>query len=277
MRKIMMLLLLFSMLSFAWADEWEQRPSITETISAYKDGSVNANLPQHAVAIRLLDPSMSEFEALEIISIPTAYRNNFYTAFYWVLSGNTFGNIKLKFTFYPMRLQGTSEITEGEYIPYEVCLVHTESRIGNSVIKVNTVSTADSYTLNSYAGTQYRCYYADSVSGASTQVQENGTQVTTSLNGTQMTVTYNMSTKTAVKNASGQDKKSAYITSVSSYTDPTTHVPTNLTPVCDHWNRTGVAYVKLGITQEAKLVDDESVLIAKGNYYSTVVVEVSLQ
>lgn len=279
MRKTMILFFFFALLSFVWADEtqWTQRQTITETISAYKQGSVNSNLPQHAVAIRLLDPTMSEFTSSEILTIPVAYRNNFYGAFSWVLSGNTFGTIYLKFRFFPMLLLGTSEIIVGDYIPYEVCLVHSESRVGNSVIKVNTGSTADAYTLNSFSGTEYRFYYADAVSGAESQVSENGTQVTTSMDGTLMTVTYNMSTNTIVKNASGQDKKAEYITSVSSYTDPTTHETKSLTPVCDHWNRTGTAFVKLDITQEAALVGDDTALITKGKYYSTVVAEVSLQ
>lgn len=256
--------------------------STKKIITAYKTG-VSGTLPQMDVSLRLLDASQTEFVETDYeIDIPSASRGDYYEAFSWVLAGNAFGTLKLKFSFAQMSLYGTSTNVQTKYIPYEVKLVYGVSRVGNSTLHINTVSTASSYVTNNFSGTTYRFFYADSVSGAKSDL-DSASAVSVSASTVSSTVTYNMITNTKVANASGSfgnnnQYRTAYINAVSG--SGSNSIPA----VCDHWNRTGMAYVRLKIenvandqTGQVRWTDDSSVILDSGKYYSTVTVEVSLE
>ncbi len=292
MKRILATIIFISAISFLWAIDpnWTEKESAERVITAYKQAITANSVPALSVGLRLLNSNQDEFSSGSL-EIPVANRNGFYGAFSWVFSGNAFEDIILKFSFGHLSLKGetpaTSTVnneTTANYIPYEVCAVYGNSRIGNSVIKTNAAYTADSYVTNDFAGEDYRFYYADSVEGASSTVPSSGTQITTgnaNAASPQITLTYNISTRTGVKDSEGNDVKSTYISKVTSYTDQDNveHTINDGIPVCDHWNRTGTIYVKLDISSDAiwtAATESEGTTLESGRYVADVIVEVSL-
>lgn len=300
MKKLFTAIILISLTSLLWASDetWTLNTSASNTkiITAYKQGLTQNDVPELSISIRLLDYSSNEFSAGSSIEIPIANRNSYYGAFSWIMAGNAFENVNLKFSFGCLLLNGASEpaideqVVNGEtvktanYIPYEVCPVYDNSRIENSVIQINTPSTASTYSTNSYAGEEYRFYYADNISGAYSETggANTSTSITTDAadsENPQVTITYNMSTQTGVQNAAGTKGKTDYINAVTaSYTDEndqTQHINQG-NAVCNYWNRMGTMYVKLGIDQNATWTSDDTIGLESGRYNATVIVEVSL-
>ena len=286
MKKVVLFILLILLPVVLFADgEYFLSSSMTKTITAYKTG-VSGTLPSLAVSLRLLEASQTEFNDSNYeIDVPGTARGNTYAAFSWILAGNAFGSLKLKFSFGQLSVAGTPTNVQKEYIPYDVMLVYGVSRVGNSSLQINHVSTATSYVTNNYAGTTYRFFYADSISGASSQVSSAEATSVSASSGS-ATVTYNMSTNTKVANSSGsfgindQDDqyKTEYINAVSVSGYNTVYA------VCDHWNRTGTAYVYLRIENvtddqagRVRWKDNTSVVLDAGKYYATITVEVSLE
>lgn len=284
MKKVVLIVILILLPVVLFADgEYFLSSSMTKTITAYKTGA-SGTLPSLAVSLRLLDASQTEFNDSNYeIDVPGTARGNTYAAFSWILAGNAFGTLKLKFSFGQLSVAGTPTNVQREYIPYDVMLVYGVSRVGNSSLQINTTSTASSYVTNNYAGTTYRFFYADSISGASSQVSS-AEAASVSASAGSATVTYNMSTNTKVANSSGSfgnnntQYKTAYINAVSG--SGSNSIPA----VCDHWNRTGTAYVYLKIENvtddqsgRVRWKNNTSVILDAGKYYATIKVEVSLE
>ena len=240
-------------------------------ISAYKNENTGV-LPDLSVTIRLLDSSDSEFtEEGKELNIPVDARGSYYKAFSWVLSGNAFGSLTLTFSFARMSLNGATTNTQTEYIPYTVKMVYGASRVGNSTIQMNTASTAQAYVSNSFTGTTYRMFYADSISGgAVASTDSNGGEFPANNVGNAFSVilTYNMSSYTKVQNANAQDRKTEYINKVTQ---------DNHANVCDYWNRTGTAYVKLLINNDRTWSTNANIKARAGQYRANVTVGVTVQ
>ena len=285
LRFLAIAILVFSC-SLLFAVDYHQDQSVSRLITAYKATSTGS-IPHLAVSIRLLDVSQNEFQNNgNKLSIPDTSRGMYYGAFSWVLAGNAFQNVQVSFSFGPMTLNNEEPSDNTEIIPYSVKLVYGASRIGNSSIQINTTSTADAYVENSFSGTTYRFKYADSISPSS-NISNDLSSATEKTNlGSPIVITYNMYTNTKVYNTEGQDTyreknktkyyKDLYTTNVSVQTQDSQGNTVNVPAVCDYWNRTGTAYVKLNITSDGKIASDTSVKLKEGWYYATVVVEVSL-
>lgn len=278
MKKCMVFIFIILFPALLFADgEYFLSNSMTKKITAYKN-TVSGNIPQLSVSLRLFDPSQTEFtDVNHEIDIPSAERGRYSAAFSWIIAGNAFSTLKLKFSFWQMSLLGVQQSSNTKYIPYDIKLVYGTSRVGNSSLQINTESTASSYVTNNFTGTTYRFFYADSISGASSQLSS-ATAVNVDSSKVETTVTYNMSTKTKVANSSGNfgnnnQYKTAYTTAVGS------------PAVCDYWNRSGTAYALLKIEN---VTNDEAgrvrwsgvspdIYLDDGKYYATVKVEVSLE
>ena len=260
--------------------------SLDRVISAYKI-STTGNIPHLALSVRLLDSSDSEFLAQDYeVNIPDTARGTYFGAFSWVLAGNAFETVNVSFTFYQMCLNGQSTVSRDEYIPYDVKLVYGTSRVGNSSIHMNGASTSENYVENNYAGTTYRFYYADEVTGDIAADTSSATAKSVTTSSASFAVAYDMSEYTKVTNASGAESyrqgnrtkyyKDDYITAVSVSTqDWQGH--SKIPAVCDHWNRTGMAYIMPKITSDGKIPNSNpEIKLKNGWYYATVVVEVSI-
>lgn len=284
MKKVVLIIMLILLPVVLFADgEYHLSSSMERKITAYKT-DVTGTVPALAVSLRLLDASQKDFNGSDSkVDVPASYRGNTYAAFSWILAGNVFGPLNLKFSFGQLSVAVTPTNVQKEYIPYDVMLVYGVSRVGNSSLQINHVSTATSYVTNNYAGTTYRFFYADSISGASSQVSSAEATSVSASSGS-ATVTYNMSTNTKVANSSGSfgnndtEYKTAYINSVSVSGYDTVY------SVCDHWNRTGTAYVYLRIENvtddqagRVRWKDNTSVILDAGDYSATITVEVFLE
>lgn len=244
----------------------------TTEIRAYKEiGSVTPP-PQEEVTLTLLGPDDSQFGDGFNIAIPEENRNNAYTAFYWMLSGNCYHRVTLTFSFGPMTLGAPSDSPsmiindKTTVIPYTVQLSHMQTSVtsGNTTRTIGTtiINSADSSTafdsgINySYFLSSYDVYinYADSVS-----VDSSRTVSTSSVSN--MSVAYNLSTNSYAWY--GRYSKSKYNGAIST---------------CNDWVRKGKADVTLKIDEDGTwTVDDTSVLINGGTYKAFVKVEVSVE
>ena len=130
-------------------------------------------------------------------------------------------------------------------------------------------------------------YYADKVSGDIGADLNSATQKSVSTGSATFNVAYDMSEYTVVKNTSGQESyrqgnktkyyKDDYITAVSVSTQDWQGHNT-IPPVCDHWNRIGMAYIMPNITSDGKIPgSNPEIKLKTGNYYATVTVEVSIE
>ena len=123
-------------------------------------------------------------------------------------------------------------------------------------------------------------FYADSITNAYPRI-DTAAALTVSTGSTSVSMAYDMSSYTKVADSTGtinNQYKTSYINSVGSYTDE--HgISQTRTVVCDHWNRTGTAYVRLLITDDSLWSQDSpdpGVELVNGRYSATIVVEVSL-
>lgn len=256
---------------FADGESYMQVDGASRIITAYKNQKTG-ELPDLSMAIRLLDSSDTEFaEDGKDINLPVDARGSYYKAFSWVFSGNAFGAVTLTFSFARMSLDGANTNNQTEYIPYKVKMVYSPSKVGNSTIQMNTASTAQAYMTNSFTGTTYRMYYADSISGgAVSSLNTSGGEFPASNYGNafSVTLTYNMSSNTEVKNESAEDRKTEYIRKVTQG---------NHANVCDYWNRSGTAYVQLLINNDRTWSTNSNIKAKVGEYRANVIVGVNVQ
>lgn len=262
MKGLALILVLFFLLFPVFADNsyvLYQDPSV-KVITAYKNQVTTGTPPALTANIRLMDSSQKEFDANDVLSIPVNSRNTEYGAFSWVLSGNAYNNVILKLKFKQMCLGGRETNISAQYIPYEVKLVYGTSRVGNSVLKVNTQSTSSNPVINTFTTPNYRFFYADSVSGAYASIDSASVAASVNQGEEEVSVLYNMKTNTKVQDANGNNKKDQYTLNV-----------------CDYWNRTGYVFIKLLIAQDGTWASDSSIPLVDGVYYATVVAEVYTQ
>ncbi len=249
MRRLFVAILLILLCSAAvYADGYQVLGTATKVISAYKT-KWNGNLPAPTIELRLLDYNNSEIESRSDLTMSINTRNQAFEAFSWVLGGNLYNGISVKFTFGPMYWEADSSSTE--IIPYSIKLEHESSRIGNTPIPTGPASSAARSPITNEF-TPYSFYYADAVTGS-------GDTINVGADGQSKTKTlvYNMSTNTVVKNGNG-------------------NTVTYNEDVCNYWNRTGKATVTLKITAAGQKVNTTTNYMA-GTYYAAVQVEVWIQ
>lgn len=262
MKRIAFIFLLLILLLPLWADNsyvLYQDPSV-KIITAYKNALTAGTPPALTASIRLLDTNQEEFHTNDILALPATTRNTEYNAFSWVISGNALNDVYLRFRFGQLCLNGETTNISTQYIPYEVKLVYGTSRVGNSVLKVNTQSTSSNPVVNTFTIPNYRFFYADKVTGAYSDIASASVAASVLQSEAQVSVTYNMKTNTKIQDANGNDKKNQYTLNV-----------------CDYWNRTGYVFLKLLITHDGTWASDASIPLVDGLYYATVVVEVYTQ
>ena len=196
-------------------------------ITAYKTRIIDQISPTYQV--RLLDAESVDFSETTnaLVNIPLHARydsgNPAYKAFSWVLSGNVFCNVSFAITFGAMYWRDSGGHASEPIIPYNVELVHSSSRIGNTIIPVGRPSDSVSYV--SFNGYEFK--YADSV------VLQNNNVIVDSNNRTRtINITYSLQNYTV-------------------YTPTDSGTPT----VCDYWNRSGGAYFVLGIDSSGTKID----------------------
>ena len=278
------LLLLVPLMILCAVDEntYKRNSSVSRMLTAYKT-ELSYDVPVWEVNLRIIDASGIEFEDSEHeISVPGNYRSANFGAFSWFLSGNVFEGLTLKITFGQLCRNGVQTAEKSDYIPYEVRLVYGASRIGNSPIQMDAYSTAHSYVSNTYSGTAYRFFYADSVTNAYASVND-AAAVTVEASPVSVSMNYNMKPYTKVANSSGvfgnnNEYRTAYVNAVKTYVDDQGITQTR-TVVCDHWNRTGTAFFKLLITDDSLWSEDSTrpgIELNNGKYSATITVEVSL-
>ncbi len=281
---LIVLLLLFPLMLLSAVDEniYERNSSISRILTAYKS-ELSYDVPAWEVNLRISDATGTEFDdSGHEINVPGNYRSANFGAFSWFLSGNVFEGLNLRITFGQLCRNGVQTAEKREYIPYEVRLVYGSSRIGNSPIQMDSYSTAQTYVSNTYSGTAYRFFYADSITNAYESLND-AVAVPVAASPVPVLLEYNMKPYTKVANSSGSfgnnnEYRTAYVNAVKTYVDDQGVTQTR-TVVCDHWNRTGTAYFKLLITDDSLWSEDSpdpGIELDNGKFSATITVEVSL-
>lgn len=280
---ILVLLLLVPLMFLCAVDEntYKRNSSVSKMITAYKL-ELSYDVPTWEVLLRIIDASGTEFDdAGHEINVPGSYRSENFGAFTWFLSGNAFEGLTLKLTFGQLCRNGVSTDEKKQYIPYEVRLVYGASRIGNSPIQMNAYSTAQAYVGNTYSGTNYRFFYADSITNAYGNINS-AVAVPVADAQVSVSMSYNMKSYTKVANSEGSfgndnQYRAAYVNAVKTYVDEHGVTQTRKV-VCDYWNRTGTAFLKLLITDDSLWSEDSpdpGIELDNGKYVATITVEVS--
>lgn len=263
-RFFLLILFIFLTISFVFADD---EPFQSYKIHAYKVAqSAQGEIPSPTCVVRILNAYNSTITEGETIEIPQEERNVQYSAFSWVVGGNVYGKVELKFQFFPMFRYRISDSSEDGYqcIPYAATIEHVESRIGNRRIttvtyggtKYNSTYSED----NTFTGTTYHFYYVDAVSGSGSSCNVSDTSV----NGNgylEVGMDYYMNYSTVIKSSDD------------------TVIKTNSDyglNVCEYWNRTGSAKIQLKIASDGS-IPNTSTKYADGLYYASVRVLVQAQ
>lgn len=258
-------------LSLVFSDETTDSNTYqSRIITAYKLKKDATGKPDIYTDFRLVNVDNTEFTNGASLVVPASSRGVKYSAFSWNFYGNAFCEFTVKLTFSPMYHNGTSSTEARKILPYTIKLCHDTSKIGNAEILVNRASSSPSYYENEYS--EYRFFYADSVSFNTTNNSENATATMDSVEivsqGTDIYMFFDMSKYTAVKDSNNetQNYKSLYISSFTSE---------NRMAACHYWNRVGHAEIVLEISGSGtREVNNETITMASGTYSANVIVEI---
>ncbi len=262
MRRIIILTILFTLMTFLWAVE----PNIdgyypSQTFTAYKS-DMSGNLPESIYGIQLFTPDSKEINGTTLMTLSESARSAEYTLFTWNASGTAAGDVTVSFTFSPLQLRDGNTVLAT--IPYEVSIEHQSTTVDGIAVAVNRDVESISGRRCSFTKA-YRFAYSDTVntlvgtSGSYSTAIKASTSVSTS--SKTISVKYNLASATLVKNSSGetitQDGKAiAYPYSVT-----------------DLWARLGQCVVKLNITPDGK--NNSGTAYRAGWYNATVTVGIT--
>lgn len=243
-------------------------PATSETLSSqviltavkYQGGQSGA-MPLEAYEIRMLNNSRIYLSDTINAELPASARNasaNTIKAFTWVASGNRFSQVNLSFTIGPLVLKDSAYA-----IPYSLQFVCEETKIGNHTIPYDgTPFSTPSFKINNYTYA-----YSDHVSSIGSTSQQFDTlswtlesDFTPAETNQTIEIKYDMSTNSTVSN------NGALISN-----------PSQKPVICNHWNRTGSAYVILGIKESnGNIVYSSSpqTAVPNGYYESTISVHI---
>ena len=245
MKKVIIsILLLFLLFSSIFA-ETETTPKIITAVKHTPQGSV----PEEIATIRILNPQSIDIAQDGQIDIPS--RNVAYTAFTWILMGNSFGRVKMTFTFYPMYWYGNSDTTSPRnIIPYTVVVNRTSTAVGEVAISTDSASTGiPSVFLDNIS---YRL--ADSVTNSgAVSVYDSSSVGSINL---AFSFQNDLSSVVRTQNSSVFDYSNYY-------------------NVINYWTRQGNAVVTLLVDADGNTTDGNNVVLENGVFYATVTVEVT--
>lgn len=195
------------------------------------------------------------------------------TAFYWIIEGTAFQNVKLSFKFWPLYHGELSTMSseippQNKVIPYQIQLQHVSSEINQvSISEANTAKT-DLTTnnphnpvltvANSNNGTTdpLGFNYAEKVNYVSSN---SAIKITPSADDA-FYAEYDFSTYSYVARDNGYNQ--------STYDNSKVNV-------CNTWDRTGKALIKLLLT-DSKWTEDDSIAVEKGDYSAFVIVTITI-
>ena len=239
----------------------------TKELTAYKE-YVSPSTQQESVTISIYTDSQHSNAVSDGSNIEITTVNTQKEAFYWVLTGNVFGNVSVSFTFGPMyrgemsRFGSLTTTEVDRVIPYTFQLAHTRTDVGNATnVGVNTSVTA-SNNNNGYHETReitvsnnkYTLYikYADKTTLA-------GNDSTVTLAPAEASITYNLSANTSMRY-----KTSNYSNSYTEYNATLSSYPT--------WVRSGVVKVKLNLNNNGTWTNNNTTITPVGGEYHAFVI-----
>ena len=228
----------------------------SKVLTAFKRTAINT-IPAEVAMIRIIDPESDDITAGGEIVIPKYVRGSNYTAFTWVVFGNSYGPLELQFSFYPLVLDGDENVSSAnKIIPYKVKLNYSTTMVGDYVIDTTNANTnteqeriACDFLSNRFF------YFCDSISIDNEVVLVDGSGYKNK------TVQFNMSSQSRVVQ-DGENNAEEEVTY--SYT------------VCNYWTRRGVAIVDLLISDDGYSLDGGTIF-TDGTYEASVVLSITKQ
>lgn len=242
------------------------------TINAYKVDRSEGNAAYIFPTVK--DPNSNDMSVVQSSAVDISARGasgDGIVAFSWVLYGNVFKSVSLSFEVSPMTY--TDDEDNSHYIPFSMTFVCGDTMVSHFTVPYNSNSPVESpsFTIRDN-NTTYKFKYSDYITkmatngGAGSAVASLANARTTlswevnpgagTHTGTQsFDVTYNLSSKSKVLVGDSQISSSQYPS------------------VCNQWNRSGTAYIKLNIDANAEYNVNNTIYTAtSGIYRSTIIV-----
>lgn len=246
-------------------------------LTALKRGGTPLD-PDPVVELSVFDAS-STMVSGNALNVPFEARNNFTPAFSWVLAGNVFGQVELRFTIQSMKY--TDIDSTNYFIPFMMRFSAAETKVGNFTIPYNSNTPLASNSFYADIGADtYKYDYSDKITRFGTvdnpstiadartlygwKVGVSGDSTIDLSHSQSVSIIYNMSTKSTVQ-------KNGVPATAAQYPE-----------LCNHWTRSGSAVVSIGIDEKGKLLDykngqfvtlPNTIRAEKGRYETSVTVD----
>ena len=225
------LFLFLSLCLSLFANDYWTVDSVHKQVTAFKRLATDPSVPaDQEFNVRIINANDATISYESEVVLPEEARGDVeYNSFRFVLYGNIYGSIQVTFYYGPMVKGGLNNwspdasVSNSVFvIPYEIEMVHSSTRMGNTLIgttKRTAQTTAGQLPIQyNYCNTIYDFFYADSVSVTSGVSVERQTR--------SISFTYNLKTNTYVEGYPSSAK------------------------VCSYWNRYGSATMSLGVTND---------------------------
>ena len=194
-------------------------------------------------------------------------------AFTWVLYGNLFGNASVSFDISPMTF--TDDEEEVHYLPFTMTFVCGNTMISHFTVPYNSASpiSNSSFVLRQNNNT-YTYQYSDYISSMTATGTANTVPATLSAAKKTLSWTVNPGAETHTGSQSVGITYNLGTKSVVSIGNNVINSGNNNYPsLCNQWNRSGTAYIKVDINANAEYTVGGTVYTAvSGIYRSTVTV-----
>lgn len=193
-------------------------------------------------------------------------------AFSWVLYGNVFGAASVSFNIGPMTYVDEDDIVH--YIPFSMTFVCGETMISHFSVPYNSNSPieSNSFTIRENNKT-YKFKYSDIVTSISTNGGASSVPASLAAARTTLSWDVNPGAGTHTANQSFTVNYNMSSRSIVSVGDSVLSNQSQYPTVCNQWNRSGTAYIKMNIDANAEFsVNNTRYTASSGIYRSMITV-----
>lgn len=243
------------------------------TINAYKVDRSEGNAAYIFPTVK--DPNSNDMSVVQSSAVDISARGasgDGIVAFSWVLYGNVFKTVSLSFEVSPMTY--TDDEDNSHYIPFSMTFVCGDTMVSHFTVPYNSNSPVESpsFTIRDN-NTTYKFKYSDYITKMA--INDGAGSAVESLANAKATLswTVNPLTGTHTDNQSFNVTYNMGNKSVVSVGNTIINNQNQYPSVCNQWNRSGTAYIKMNIDADADFeVNNETYTAVSGIYRSTVTV-----
>ena len=242
------------------------------TINAYKVDRSEGKTAYVFPTVK--DPNSNDMSVVQSSMIDISARGasgDGIVSFSWVLYGNVFKSVSLSFDVSPLTYIDDED--ESHYIPFSMTFVCGDTMVSHFTVPYNSNSPVESssFTVRDN-NTTYKYKYSDYI----TKMATNGGagSAVASLANARATLSWEVNPGAGTHTGSQSFEVVYNLSSKSKVSVGNNEISANQYPsICNQWNRSGTAYIKLNIDANAEFrVNNTSYTAASGIYRSTIIV-----